>query len=40
MLLAEGDRGGADRLLDRAASTYRELGMTAWAARCDVAAVV
>jgi len=40
MLLAEGDRRGADLLLERAASGYHELGMTAWAARCETAALV
>jgi len=40
MLLAECDRDGADLLFDQAASTYRQPGMTAWATRCEVAAVV
>jgi len=40
MLRAEGDRGAAGHLLEQAAGTYRKLGMTAWATRCEVAAVV
>jgi len=39
MLRTEGDGGASDRLLERAAEMYRELGMTAWATRCEVAAV-
>ncbi len=40
MLRAEGQRGAADRLLAQAAGTYHELGMTTWATRCEVVAVV
>ena len=36
MLLASGERAGAEPLLAEAANTYRKLGMHAWARRCDV----
>jgi tetratricopeptide (TPR) repeat protein len=39
MLLAEGDPAAAEPLLEQAAATYRELGMDAWAARCEASAV-
>ena len=37
MLLAAGETTAAEELLDRAATTYRELRMDAWARRCAVA---
>ena len=36
MLLAAGETAAADELLDRAATTYRALGMDAWAQRCAI----
>jgi DNA-binding SARP family transcriptional activator/tetratricopeptide (TPR) repeat protein len=39
MLLAEGDPPAAEPLLEQAAAIYRELGMDAWAARCETSAV-
>jgi DNA-binding SARP family transcriptional activator len=40
MLLAEGAPVAAEPLLEQAAATYREIGMDAWAARCERATVV
>ena len=37
MLLAVGETTAAEELLDRAAATYRELQMDAWARRCAIA---
>ena len=37
MLLAAGETTAAEELLDRAATTYRELQMDAWARRCAIA---
>ncbi len=37
LLLAEGDPGAAETLLEQAAATYRELGMHGWAASCRAA---
>jgi len=37
MLLTAGQTAAAEELLDRAATTYRALGMNAWAERCAVA---
>ena len=39
MLLGAGDMAAAGELLDRAAATYRALGMDAWAQRCVVPVV-
>ncbi|MBD0282232.1 MAG: DUF2791 family P-loop domain-containing protein [Thermoleophilaceae bacterium] len=36
MLLASGERAGAEPLLAEAADTYRKLGMDAWAKRCNI----
>jgi hypothetical protein len=38
LLLAQGEPGAARALLEHAATTYRTLGMDAWAARCAVPA--
>jgi tetratricopeptide (TPR) repeat protein len=37
LLLAAGDHPSGEALLERAAATYRALGMKSWAARCEVA---
>ena len=40
LLLAEGDPGAAESLLEQAAETYTELGMHGWAASCRTPAAV